>query len=62
MNIDQETHKDKTIRDPNLIASFKKSRKSYEAEADQVTTPNEIKLLQNEVFQLKHFGQSLHIF
>ena len=35
MIIDQETQKYKTIRDPNLIASLKKSRKSYEEEKEQ---------------------------
>ena len=71
MVIDQENQKDKAIRDANLLASLITSRKSYDEEkriledamgiaaGDQVTTPDEIKLLQKELFQLKHFGNSL---
>ena len=71
MVIDQENQKDKAIRDANLLASLMTSRKSYDEEkriledamgiaaGDQVTTPDEIKLLQKELFQLKHFGNSL---
>ena len=64
MVIDQENQKDKAIRDANLLASLMTSRKSYDdamgiAAGDQVTTPDEIKLLQKELFQLKHFGNSL---
>ena len=71
MVIDQENQKDKAIRDPALVASLMTSRKAYDEEKRilddamgidtglQVTNPDEIKLLQNELFQLKHFGQSL---
>ena len=64
MVIDQENQKDKAIRDANLLASLMTSRKSYDEEkriledamgiaaGDQVTTPDEIKLLQKELFQL----------
>merc|ERR1711872_452164 len=71
MVIDQENQKDKAIKDPNLVANLMASRKAYDEEKrilddamgiatdHQLTNPDEIRLLQNELFQLKHFGHSL---
>jgi hypothetical protein len=73
MTIEQEDQKDNSLRDLELIARLRSSRRAYEEEKQLLDnamavsddgqntrfTPAEIKNLQKELFHMKHFGASL---